>query len=309
MSDQKTISPLGWAEMGLLSLIWGGSFLANRIALEEAPVATTVALRVSGAALVLWIVVGMRGLPVPPPGRTWGAFLLMGLLNNALPFSLIVWGQQSIPSGLAAILNASTAILGVLVAALAFGDERLTARKLWGVALGFLGVVIVIGPGALHEFDITSLAQLAVLGASLSYAVAGAFGRVASKGVEPLVAAAGMTTGSSLIMLPAALLNDGPPAALRSPATWAAIAYLAVACSALAYLIFYRLLRRVGAGNTSLVTLMIAPVAILLGSVVLGEALPLRAYGGFALLALGLAVLDGRLFGPRADPTLRDPAA
>jgi drug/metabolite transporter (DMT)-like permease len=131
---------------------------------------------------------------------------------------------------------------------------------------------------------------------------------MASTGIDPLVAAAGMTTGSSLIMLPAAFLVDGLPVAVWSPSTWGAIAYLAVACSALAYLIFYRLLRRVGAGNTSLVTLMIAPVAILLGVVVLGEALPLRAYGGFALLALGLAVLDGRMFGPRADPTLRDPA-
>jgi drug/metabolite transporter (DMT)-like permease len=146
MSDQKSISLLGWTEMGLLSLIWGGSFLANRIALEEAPVLTTVALRVFGAALVLWVIVVARRLQVPRPGRIWGAFLLMGLINNALPFSLIVWGQQSIASGLAAILNASTAILGVLVAALAFRDERLTTRKLWGVALGFGGVVVVIGP-------------------------------------------------------------------------------------------------------------------------------------------------------------------
>ena len=136
---------------------------------------------------------------------------------------------------------------------------------------------------------------MAIIGASLSYAVSGALGRVASRGVEPLVAAAGMVSGSSLITVPAALLIDGPPVTLRSPSTWAAIAYLAVFCSALAYLIIYRLLRRVGAGNTSLVTLMIAPVAILLGALVYGEDLPLRAYGGFALLALGLAILDGRL--------------
>ena len=305
MTDQKTIGLLGWTEMGCLSLIWGGSFLANRVALEEAPVATTVALRVLGAALVLWLVVWARGLAVPRPGRIWGAFLLLGLLNNALPFSLIVWGQQSIESGLAAILNASTAILGVLVAAVAFRDERLTAQKGWGVALGFLGVVVVIGPAALHDFDVTSLSQMAIVGASLSYAVSGALARVASRGVEPLVAAAGMVTGSSFIMLPAALVIDGLPVTLRSPSTWAAIAYLAVFCSALAYLLFYRLLRRVGAGNTSLVTLMIAPVAILLGSMVYGEDLPLRAYGGFALLALGLAILDGRL-ARRPTDTLKE---
>jgi drug/metabolite transporter (DMT)-like permease len=295
MTVQKSIPLAAWAEMGVLSLIWGGSFLANRVALEEAAVATTVAVRVGGAAVVLWAVVLARGLSVPPFGRIWGAFLLMGLVNNAIPFSLIVWGQRSIESGLAAILNASTAVMGVLVAATVFRDERLTHRKLAGVALGFGGVVVVIGPEALRTFDVTSAAQLAVLGASLSYAVAGALGRFASRGVEPLVAAAGMLTGSSLAMVPAALVIDGAPGRAWSLPTWAALAYLAVICSALAYLLFYRLLRRIGAGNTSLVTLMIAPVAILLGAAVYGETLPARAYVGFAILALGLAVLDGRL--------------
>ncbi len=300
MTEQKSIPLSAWAEMVALSLIWGGSFLANRVALEEAAVATTVAIRVGGAAAVLWAVVLSRGLPVPRFGPIWGAFLLMGLLNNVIPFSLIVWGQQSIESGLAAILNASTAIMGVLVAAAAFRDERLTTRKLLGVALGFGGVVVVIGPDALRGFDITAAAQLAILGASLSYAVAGTWGRFASRGVEPLVAAAGMLTGSSLLMLPAAWLLDGAPDGAWTWPTWAALAYLAVICSAVAYLIFYRLLRRVGAGNTSLVTLMIAPVAILLGAAVYDEALPARAYAGFAILAGGLAVLDGRLGGRRA---------
>ncbi len=300
MTEQKSISLAAWAEMVLLSLIWGGSFLANRAALEEVGVATTVAIRVGGAAVVLWAVVLARGLAVPRFGRIWGAFLLMGILNNAIPFSLIVWGQQSIESGLAAILNASTAIMGVLVAAAAFRDERLTRRKLAGVLLGFGGVVVVIGPGALRDFDVTSVAQLAVLGASLSYALAGAWGRIASRGVEPLVAAAGMLTGSSLLMVPAAWLVDGAPASGWGWPTWAALAYLAVICSAVAYLLFYRLLRRVGAGNTSLVTLMIAPVAILLGAAVYGEALPPRAYAGFGVLALGLGVLDGRIGRHRA---------
>ncbi|WP_246045403.1 DMT family transporter [Rubellimicrobium roseum] len=291
-----------WVEMALLGSIWGGSFLSNHVALEEAGVATTVAMRVLGAGLVLWAVVRARGLSIPREPRVWGAFLVMGILNNALPFSLITWGQLNIESGLAAILNASTAILGVLVAALVFRDERLTARKALGVGLGFLGVVAVIGPSALGSFDLTSLAQLAILGAALSYAVSGAFARVATQGIAPEVAAAGMLTASSLIMVPAALFLDGMPDRAWSWPTWAALAYLALMASALAYLLFYRLLRRVGAGNTSVVTMLVPPVAILLGAVVLDESLPLRAFGGFALLALGLIILDGRLF-RRPDET------
>lgn len=294
-SPQKTMTTRAWALMGLLGLIWGGSFLCNRLAVAEAGVATVVALRVGGAALVLWAYVAWARLPVPRAPRAWGAFLVMGLLNNVVPFSLITWGQRSIESGLAAILNASTAILGVLVAALAFRDETLTPAKALGVLVGFAGVVVAIGPGALTSLDVTSLAQLAVLGASLSYAVSGAFARRAFAGVAPEVAAAGMLGASALVAVPAALLIDGWPERGWAPATWGAILYLAVVASALAYLIFYRLLARVGAGNASLTTLLVAPVAIVLGALVFGEALPLRAYGGFALLALGLLVLDGRL--------------
>lgn len=301
MTAQKTMTTGAWVQMGLLACIWGGSFLSNRLAIDEAGVATVVALRVSGACAILWGYVLLRGLPVPRAPRLWAAFLIMGIVNNALPFSLITWGQLSIESGLAAILNASTAILGVLVAALAFRDERLTPAKALGVTVGFAGVVTVIGPASLRTFDVTSLAQLAVLAASLSYAISGAFARSVLGGLPPEVAAAGMLTGSSVVMLPAALIFDGLPEQAWSPAVWGGILYLAVVASALAYLIFYGLLRKVGAGNASLTTLLVAPVAILLGAVVLGEALPLRAYLGFALLALGLLIIDGRAFGRRAE--------
>ncbi|WP_246849621.1 DMT family transporter [Rubellimicrobium arenae] len=296
------MSARAWLEMGLLGCIWGASFLSNRVALHEVGVATTVAVRVVGACAVLWIVVWRQGLPVPRQPWLWAAFLLMGLLGNAVPFSLITWGQLTIPSGLAAILNASTALMGVIVAALAFRDERLTPRKMLGVAAGFAGVVTVIGPASLANFDPTSLAQIAILGAALSYALSGAFARFAARGLAPEVAAAGMLTGASVIMGPAALILDGLPRMMWSPEVWGALGYLAVVSTAFAYLIFYRLLRMAGAGNTSLVTLLVAPIAILLGAVVLSEALPLRAFGGFGLLALGLLILDGRLArGRRAD--------
>ncbi|MCB2109973.1 MAG: DMT family transporter [Defluviimonas sp.] len=287
-----------WFLLGLLALLWAGSFLSNRAALVEVGVLTTVAFRVAGGALALWLWIALRGLPVPRDPRLAGRFMIMGFLNNIIPFTLIVWGQTRVESGLASILNAATAIFAVLVAALVFDDERLTVDKAAGVALGFAGVALATGAGALLALDPRALGQIAVLGASLSYALAAAYARGAVRGLRPEVAAAGMLTAASLVMVPAALLVEGVPGLAYAPATWAALFYLAFMASALAYLLYYAVLQAAGAGNLSLVTLLIPPVAIALGAAVYHEALPLHAYGGFALLALGLLVLDGRLGWP-----------
>lgn len=300
MTPQKTIPPRAWAELLLLATIWGGSFISNRLALNEVPVLTTVAFRVAGACLLLWVYVRLRRLPVPRSPRIWMAFLMMGLLNNALPFTLITWGQLTIPSGLAAIVNASTAIFGVLAAALIFRDERLTARRLTGVLLGFAGVAVAIGLQALTTLNLTSLPQLALVAAAVSYALAAVFARRMLGGLAPQVAAAGMLTGSTVLMVPAALWADGAPSVTHSPGIWAALGYLAIISTAGAYLLYYRVLGMAGAGNLSLVTLLTAPIAILLGALILGEALPPRAYAGFALIAFGLLIIDGRLL-PRKD--------
>jgi drug/metabolite transporter (DMT)-like permease len=304
----RTIPLAVWAQMVLLAMLWGGSFLSIKVALAETGVLSTVAIRIAVAAIVLWAVLLPLGHAIPRDPRTWGALFVMGFLNNALPFSLITWGQQSIDTGLAAILNASTAIWGVLVAALVFRDERLTARKALGVGLGFLGVTTAIGLGNLASLDLTSLAQLAVLAASMSYALSGTFARHALGGLAPQVAAAGMLTASALLIVPLALWQEGLPSLRHSPSAWAALAYLAVLATAVAYLLFYRILARVGAGNASLVTLMVAPVSILLGALFLDEVLPLPAYLGFGILACGLVILDGRLLrGQR--PVITPPAS
>ncbi|MBI1217737.1 MAG: EamA family transporter [Rhodobacteraceae bacterium] len=295
MTQQQTISARAWAELFLLAMIWGGSFLSIRVALDQVGVLTTVAFRVLGALLVLGVYVLARRLPLPRDPKIWLAFLVLGLLNNAIPFTLITWGEVRIPSGLASILNAATAILGVLVASLVFADERLSARKLTGVALGFLGVITAIGLGVLEAFDLHSLSQLAVLGAATSYACAAAFARATMKGLKPQVVSAGMLLGSALIMVPLALWQEGWPTFHYIWPVWGAVLYLAVVATAGAYLLFYRVIAMAGAGNASLVTLLVAPIAIVLGALVLGEALPPRAYAGFALLALGLLVIDGRL--------------
>ena len=300
MTPQKSIPPRAWAELLLLAMIWGGSFISNRLALNDVPVLTTVAFRVAGACILLWVYVRLRRLPVPRSPRIWLAFLVMGLLNNALPFTLITWGQLTIPSGLAAIVNASTAIFGVLVAALAFRDERLTARRLTGVLLGFAGVAVAIGLHAFATLNLASLPQLALVSAAISYALAAVFARRMLGGLPPQVAAAGMLTGSSLLMLPTALWIDGPPVLTHGAQVWGALGYLAIISTAGAYLLYYRVLGMAGAGNLSLVTLLTAPVAIVMGALILNESLPLRAYAGFALIALGLLIIDGRLL-PRKD--------
>lgn len=292
MTPQKSLSPRAWAELLLLALIWAGSFVANRLALDDVGVATTVAFRVTTAAALLWLYVALRGLPLPRAPRVWAAFLVMGALNNAIPFTLITWAQLTVPSGLAAILNASTALMGVVVASLAFRDERLTGRRLAGVLLGLAGVAVVIGLQALTALDLTSLAQITLLAAALSYACAAAFARKALSSLAPQVAAAGMLTGASLLTLPVALWLDG--VRLPPPGALPALAYLAVISTAGAYLLYYRVLGMAGAGNLSLVTLLTAPFAVLLGALVLGESLPARDYLGFALIALGLTVIDGR---------------
>ena len=296
MTEQKTLSPRAWLELLLLSLTWGGSFLAIRVALDEIPVATSVAYRVALAALVLWAVVLWRRLPVTTDWRIWGAFLVMGLLNNIIPFSLMAWGQLYIETGLTSILNATTAIFAVLVAAAVFPDERLTPRKAVGVGLGFLGVATAIGLENLTSFEPRSVAQLAILVGTLSYALAGAWGRSQLSSVHPVVAAAGMLTGSSLIAVPAALMIDGAPSFDLSAPTVLAILYYALIATALAYLLYYRVLGMAGSGNLLLCTLLVAPIAIVLGAMFRNESLGPTAYLGFVLLALGLLILDGRLF-------------
>lgn len=295
MTDQMTLSPKAWSALLLLALIWGASFLSIRIALDEIGPLTAVAHRTFWAMLVLWIIVAVMRLPVPRSPSVWGAFLVMGLLNNAIPFGLMAWGQLHIETGLTSILNAATAVFGVIAAAIFFADERLSLRKVTGVTLGFLGVATAIGLENFRSFDLRSLAQLAILGGTVSYALASVWARKALSGLTPQIAAAGMLTGSTLITLPAALIVEGPMRFDLQPTTFLAIGYYAVIATAGAYLLYYYVLSQAGSGNLMLVTLLIPPFAIVLGAVVRDEALNPNAYAGFALLALGLAILDGRL--------------
>ncbi len=278
----------------MLATVWGGSFFLAAIALREVPPLTVTLHRVVWAVPVLYAVLRMHGIALPRSPRVWLAFLVMGALNNALPFSLIFWGQQTVGSGLASILNGTTAILGAVVAGALLPDEPLTARKIGGAVAGLAGVAVIIGPGTLTGLDPRNLAQLAILGAALSYSVAGVWGRRMLGGNPPLLNAFGMVAGSALIMIPVAVAVDGVPSIRISLAGWLSLLMLSVACTALAYLLYFRILARAGAANLMLVTLMIPAVAVSLGHLFLGERLAPSAWIGFGLIASGLAITDGR---------------
>ncbi|MHB1216845.1 MAG: DMT family transporter, partial [Alphaproteobacteria bacterium] len=209
-----------WALLAALALLWGGSFFFAKIALTELPPITLVLARVGLAAAALLAVIGAWRIHVPWSWRLVGQFLVMGALNNVVPFALIFWGQQTIDTGLAAILNATTPIFTVLLAHVLTRDERLTRNRAAGVLFGLLGVAVLIGPHALTGFDLAATSQLAVIAAALSYGIAGIYGR-RFRGLPPIVPAAGMLTASTAMILPVALLLDRPWTLPVGGTTWA----------------------------------------------------------------------------------------
>jgi drug/metabolite transporter (DMT)-like permease len=287
-----------WAMLVALSMLWGGSFLFVGVAVEELPPLVLVTVRIGLAALALLIALRILGISLPRAPRVWGAFVIMGVVNNLIPFTLIAWAQSHIAGGLASILNATTPLFGVVVAHYATEDEGLTAQKLVGVALGFGGVMILMGDEALRSFGAEVLAQIAVLVASLSYAVSGVFARRFNRmGVAPLATAAGMLTVSTAMLLPITLIFDRPwILAAPSPAAIASMTALALISTAFAYLLYFRILAAAGATNILLVTFLIPVSAIMLGAAVLGERLEPKHFYGMALIGLGLAAIDGRPF-------------
>ena len=280
----------------MLAAVWGGSFFLGEIALREVPPLTITLNRVMWALPILALIVLFKGIYVPRSPKVWGAYLVMGGLNNAIPFSLIFWGQTQIESGLASILNGTTAMFAAVVAGMLLRDEPLTANKIIGAALGIAGVAVIIGLSALTDFNPSNLAQLAILGATLSYAFAGVWGKTALAGQAPLMNAFGMLIGSTVLMIPIVLIFDGLPNFEYSVSVWGALIGMAALSTALAYVLYFAILVRAGAANLLLVTLLIPPFAVGLGVLFLGERVGLEALIGFAIIGLGFAVTDGRLF-------------
>jgi drug/metabolite transporter (DMT)-like permease len=262
-----------WALLFLLAMLWGSSFFFYKVLVAALPPVTVVLGRVGIAAIAmnLWLLAQRQSMILAYP--RWRRFLLLGFLNNVVPFILIAWGETRIESGMASILNATTPIFMVAVAHWGTEDEKLSWSKAMGIACGVLGVVVLVG--------------------------AEAFGGVYSrrfKDLPPLVAATGQTTAAAILMLPLSLLIDHPWAlSLPGGAVWLALFAIALVNTALAYVVYYRILAGTGATYVSLVTFLIPVVALLLGAFFLGEAVTPRALIGMAIIALGLAAIDGRL--------------
>jgi len=294
---QRAMTATEWGLLLLLSLMWGGSFFFIGVAVKGLPPFTIVAARVCIAAILLWLAAPLSGVSATRLRRQAPALVLLALLNNIAPFSLLTWSQTHLASGLVSILNATTPVFTVIVAHLFTIEEKLNPRRLGGALIGFAGVAAMIGPALLGGLADHLAAELAALLAALSYAAASVFARRFRRiGLTPIEVATGQVTASSLVLLPLAGLVDAP---WRLPAPGgaaiAAIIALGAVSTALAYIVYFRILAGAGAINVVLVTLLAPATAILLGAAVLGESLAARDFLGLGLIALGLAVIDGRL--------------
>ncbi len=288
---------IDWVMLIALSILWGGSFFFVGVAVAELPPLTIVTLRVAiGASALLVFLAITRQLP-KLSRRIVLAFFGMGVLNNVIPFILIVWGQSQIASGLASILNATTPLFTVVVAHFLTRDETLTPLRGFGVLAGIGGVTLMIGPDLLNGLGENVLAQLAILAAAISYAFASIFGRrFKTMGISPMATATGQVCASTLIMIPFMLIIDKPwTLAMPSIGVISAIIGLGLAATSVAYILYFKILANAGATNLSLVTFLIPVSAIFLGIVFLSETLYPRHFMGLAVIGIGLIAIDGRL--------------
>ncbi|MBT4164728.1 MAG: EamA family transporter [Porticoccaceae bacterium] len=297
MINQR-MSPKDWLMLLLLSFLWGGSFFFIAVAVSELPPLTIVTMRVGMASITLWTILIIAGYEIPKSLKLWRSFLILGLLSNAIPFSLIVWGQTHITSGLASIINATTPLFTVLIAGTLLTDEHMTPAKIIGVVIGLLGVIVLIGPSTLTDVGADTTAQLAIMAAAVSYGFATVYGRrFKTMGISPVTTAVGQVTCATIILLPLAFFIERPDQ-LANPSlkVWLAVISLAVFSTALAYILFFRILASSGATNVVLVTFLVPITANLLGWLALNEILHAEYFIGMVFIGLGLAAIDGRLW-------------
>lgn len=308
MSSSPLPSAMGakeWTMLLALSFLWGGSFFFFKVLSLTLPPFTVVLGRVGFAAIVLNLLLVVRRQFMPKDLRLWGAFAAMGVLNNVIPFSLIVFGETRIASGLASILNATTPIFTVLVAHVLTANEKLSLSKFVGVLFGFAGVIVLVGPSLRFGGAGDAVGMAACLMASLSYAFAGIYGR-RFRGVAPLTVATGQITASTLLLIPIAATLDRPwTLAAPGAEVWVAFAGISLLSTALAYVLYFRILAVAGATNLLLVTFLLPGSAMTLGILFLGESVSAQALAGMALVGVGLAAIDGRLLNRSANRQAR----
>ena len=294
MQQPGSMNLAEWSLLVLLSVLWGGAFFCVGVAVVELPPLTVVLARVGIAAVALLVLSMVLGHTLPGSLAAWKPFLIMGLLNNVLPFSLLNAGQTMVSVGLASIMNAMTPLFTVLVMA-SFREERLTLSRLIGVSLGVVGVAVVARPDALLA-DARILGIGLCLSGALSYGFAALWGRRHLAEIPPLKSATCQLMASTLIIAVTVAVVDRPWALpMPGSATWLALGTLALFGTALAYIVFFEILVRCGGSNVMLVTLLIPVSAILLGYLFLGEPILGFEIAGAAVIGLGLLFIDGRV--------------
>ena len=280
------------ASLFALSLIWGSAFMLVKVALDDLEPLTLVAGRLFGAAVFLVLVLLVTRRSLPRPGRVWYPFIVLGLLNNVYPFTLLTWGQQHIDSSLAAILVSSMALWTAVLAHF-WIDERLTLDRSLGLLIGFAGVIVLIGADLRDITDSSTLGQLAIVAGVLGYA----FGTVYVRGFlterDAVVTATGQTIVAATVMAPLALAVDAPFDIDLSTKTALAWLTLGVVSSGIAYLIYFRLIRNVTATQAALVGYLIPVTAVFLGAFVLDERLGVNSFAGLGLIIVGVWVVSG----------------
>jgi drug/metabolite transporter (DMT)-like permease len=319
MSFSPRMTAQYWGLLVFLSFLWGGSFFLTSVAIKEITPFTLVFFRLTIADIALLIIIIAIGARIPRDLPTWWQFLVLGTFGSALPFSLIFWGMLKVSGGLASILTSMTPLSTIIIAHFFTTDEKLTWRRLWGVLVGVGGVIVVVGPSVLSDSNSDIAAQVAILAASVCYGIAGVYGK-RFFGMPPVVVAFGQVASAAVLMLPMALVFEHPfTQNMPSASAIASVVALALFSSALAFIVFFRILMRVGATNVVLVTLLIPVTAIFLGAAILGEKLLLRHFAGLAVIVCGLLIVDGRIIdyfrrrnspdasGSLASPVLNEP--
>lgn len=275
-----------------LSIIWGSAFMLVKVVLEEVPPLTLVAGRLFGAFLFLSLILLLGGRWLPRRREAWLAFLALGLVNNVWPFTLLTWSQQHIESSLAAILTSSMT-LSTAVLSHFWIKERLTIDRALGILVGFAGVFVLIGADLRDITESSTLGQLAVVGGVLGYAFGTVFARRYLQDADPTETAAGQTLVGAAVMIPVALAVDRPFDLVISAKIALAWATLGVLASAVAYLLFFRLIRHITATQASMVSYLIPVTAVFLGALVLDERLGANSFVGLGLIIVGVWVVNG----------------
>ena len=291
-------TPLEWLVFFALACAWGSSYLFIKIGIETLTPLTLVAARVAIGAMVLAVVMRLTRQALPRERRVYGHMVVVALLGIVIPFTLITWGEQTIDSGLAAILTGTVPLFAIILAALVLHDEPITVNRLVGLVVGFAGLVVLTSPSFGSGPGGTLPGVLALIGSSVSYGAAGVYARRTVSDVPPLTNAFLEVGFAALITLALALALDDPFATRIEASTVLSVAWLGLIGSGLAFLAFFYLLGRWGATRTSLVAYVMPVVGVVLGVIVLRETVSLPVLIGMALIIAGVALANSQ-FGQR----------